>query len=65
MFPNAYATEPPKPEKNYGLVPLNADGSISVTIKSAEEMDVNIVSIDTSDKLRVNVEEVDAFAFSF
>jgi hypothetical protein len=27
--------------KNYGLVPLNEDGSINVTIKSAEELQVD------------------------
>lgn len=69
IIPSAYAGTPKsnlKSNIHYGLVPLNADGSIDVNIKSnSSEMDVNIVDISTSDKLNVNVEEVDAFAFSF
>ena len=38
--------------KNYGLIPVNADGSIDVNIKSSSTMDVNI-------------EEVDRFAFRY
>lgn len=49
IIPKAYASEPTKnlnvsPSKNYGLVPLNVDGSIDVNIKSAQTMDVKIVS---------------------
>jgi hypothetical protein len=48
---------------NYGLVPLNADGSINVNIKSTSStMDVNIVDISTSDELDVNIDEVGGYS---
>ena len=61
LFPKAYAKEiVNKPNvlnaKNYGLIPVNADGSIDVNIKSTEKMDVNIASITSYDKLRVIVQ---------
>lgn len=31
--------------KNYGLIPVNADGSIDVNIKSSSTMDVNISEV--------------------
>ena len=59
----AYASESNKninldPLKNYGLVPINADGTINVNIKSSSEMDVNISNITTSDELDINIDEV-------
>lgn len=53
IIPKAYAAGPNNnlnamPSKNYGLVPLNADGSI----------DINIKSINTTDELDVNIDEV-------
>lgn len=47
---------------NYGLVPLNEDGSINVNIKSSEDIKVDLVKIDgywveqRSGKLRVSVD---------
>ena len=41
IMPKAYANEPLKnelnllPNKNYGLIPVNADGTIDVNIKSS------------------------------
>ena len=66
LVPKAYA-ETPKSNLNtninYGLVPLNADGSIDVSIKSnSSTMDVNIVDISTSDELDVNIDEVGGFS---
>src|SRR5688572_33033761 len=65
IMPKAYASEaipiPMSPETEpakYGLVPLNKDGSINVTIKKAETMDVNIVGIRTFDEFDVNIDEV-------
>lgn len=58
IMPKAYANEPLKnqpnllPNKNYGLIPVNADGTIDVNIKSSTVMDVNI-------------EEVDSYAFNY
>ena len=62
LIPTAYAKTPVKSEtnvlnaKNYGLIPVNADGTIDVNIKSTEKMDVNIASITSYDKLRVIVQ---------
>ena len=59
IMPKAYANAPtpanlPLPaETKYGLVPLNADGSINV--KTVSPMDVNITGIRTNDDLKVNV----------
>ena len=48
---------------HYGLVPLNADGTINVNIKSGSEtMKVEIVDINTSDKLNVNIAEVNTYS---
>lgn len=47
------------PEVNYGLVPLNADGTIDVNIKtSSSTIEVDIEDISTSDELHVNIDEV-------
>ena len=51
IMPKAYANDPLKnelnllPNKNYGLIPVNSDGSINVNIKSSETLDVNIDEI--------------------
>lgn len=62
LFPMAYAGEPTTHEMitspNYGLVPLNEDGSIIVRLNSSDELDVNIVGINTSDELDVNIDEI-------
>lgn len=50
IIPNAYAETPKinfNTNMNYGLVPLNADGSIDVNVKSSSTMDVNIESCDS------------------
>ena len=50
---------------HYGLVPLNSDGTIDVNIKSSSaNVKVSIEDINTYDKLPVNIEEVDSYAFS-
>ncbi|MDR7212529.1 hypothetical protein [Flavobacterium piscis] len=53
IIPKTYAAEPNKngnilAAKNYGLVPLNSDGTI----------DVNITRITTTDELDVNIDEI-------
>jgi hypothetical protein len=62
LFPKAYAKNAEftelKTEKQYGLVPLNADGSISVKLIASDELDVNIVGIDTYDDLDVNIARI-------
>lgn len=59
IIPKAYANDPLKNQpnlllnKNYGLIPVNADGTIDVNIKSSTVMDVNVSAISTWDKMRV------------
>ena len=55
IMPKAYGSET-KPNienksnllsnKNYGLIPVNADGTIDVNIKSSSVMDVNITEVN-------------------
>lgn len=63
FIPKAYAekTKPTieniSPNKNYGLIPVNADGTINVNVKSSSSpMEVSIVDIDTYDNLGVELE---------
>ncbi|HET8810595.1 MAG TPA: hypothetical protein VFM65_10085 [Flavobacteriaceae bacterium] len=66
VFPKAYAGNPIENEnlkpENYGLVPLNEDGTISVRLID-DEIDVNLVGIDTYDIMDVNIEEVGGYSF--
>lgn len=69
IISNANANKPNNnlrftPSINNGIVPLNEDGSINVKLSNTDEIDVNITSISTSDKLNVLVKKVDALAFS-
>ncbi|MDH5397353.1 MAG: hypothetical protein OEX02_04360 [Cyclobacteriaceae bacterium] len=59
IFPRAYADEKVENEVVYGLVPLNADGSITVRINPMDRMDVTIVGIRTSDEMDVNISGID------
>jgi len=66
IVPKAYAGETKPsiesklnllPNRNYGLIPVNADGSIDVNIKSSSSpMEVSITDIETSDNLGVELE---------
>ncbi|MFK7950396.1 MAG: hypothetical protein AB8G11_22595 [Saprospiraceae bacterium] len=62
IFPKAYANDAMNYGGNYGLVPMNEDGSINVRLQgideAIDELDVNIVGIDTYDELEVNIVEV-------
>jgi len=57
LFPQAHAG-PNTPDLNYGLVPLNEDGSITVRLSAMDEIDVNIKNISTSDELHVDLAEI-------
>ena len=46
------------PDIQYGLVPLNEDGSITVKFSDYDRMDVNIVDISTSNLLNVNLKDI-------
>ena len=55
LFPSAYANNPIEKvefNKNYGLVPLNKDGSINVKLSSQDVIDVRLRGIDESSSLR-------------
>ena len=73
IIPKAYANESTSkvkftPSMNYGLVPLNDDGSITVKLSSYDEIDVNITNItniSTYDNLKIVVDEVAPYAFSY
>jgi hypothetical protein len=64
IIPKSYASEANKnlsiePNRNYGLVPLNENGSIDVNIVSSNsEIDVNLKRINTTDELDVNIDEI-------
>ncbi|MBH8567983.1 hypothetical protein KB206_03760 [Microvirga sp. STS02] len=47
LIPEAVAATPTLPVagRNYGLVPVNADGSVTVRFQTREAMPVNIVGI--------------------
>ncbi|GAB3870444.1 hypothetical protein GCM10028824_19080 [Hymenobacter segetis] len=47
FIPEATAATPalPMAGRNYGLVPVNADGSVTVRFQTTEAMPVNIVGI--------------------
>ena len=59
IVPKLLANEPGQIQNlNYGLVPINDDGSITVRLSSSEEIDVNITDISTSDKLNINLADI-------
>ena len=70
IIPNAYANEPTNnveftPSVNYGLVPLNEDGSINVKLINSNEIDVNITEISTSDPLNVHLQSSDSYSLNY
>ena len=57
FIPKAYANETSNnlelsPNMNYGLVPVNEDGSVNVKIMSGDVVDVQIRGINESPSLR-------------
>ncbi len=63
IIPEAYANKAIEHKEialpvNYGIIPLNEDGSVSVRLKNAETIDVNITGIKTIDELDINIDEV-------
>jgi hypothetical protein len=55
IFPGAYANPSEREfeqSSNYGLVPLNEDGSINVRINSGNVIDVRLRGIDEASHLR-------------
>ena len=45
-------------DSNYAILPINSDGSITVKLSTADELDVNIKSIDTYDELKVDITSI-------
>lgn len=61
IIPEAHASSNanvPSMNSNYGLIPVNEDGSINVRLVSTEQLDVNIKNIDTYDELRVDLRRI-------
>jgi len=62
LVPKAHAAGPYNmyelPEGNFGWVPLNEDGSITVRLNASDKIDVNIVGVNTNDELDVNIDEI-------
>ena len=54
IFPKAYASQPNTP--NYGIVPLNEDGTIDVNVKAFDPE--NVLKVEMLDEVNVNIEEV-------
>jgi hypothetical protein len=44
--------------QNYGLVPVNKDGTINVKLAPNSVMEVSIEEINTSEQLNVNINEI-------
>lgn len=44
--------------KNYGIIPVNEDGSVSVRLDNLDEMKVDITGISTYDELNINLDEI-------
>ena len=53
IFPKAYAGQN---TPNYGIVPLNEDGSIDVNVKVFDAE--NVLKVEMIDEIDVNIEEV-------
>lgn len=60
LFPTVHASDTSTSFSlpNYGLVPLNEDGSVKI---SMETMDVRIVDINTYDVLAVSIKDIDTY----
>lgn len=61
IVPQVYAGDAPKAMElnsmpNYGLVPLNKDGSISVSLSNADKIDVRVV-----DEVKVNISRFSSY----
>jgi hypothetical protein len=53
-------------EKNYAVVPINADGSIDVRIVgSTEVIDVDIEKISTDEKLDVHLKSAETYSLNY
>lgn len=65
IIPSVYADSPKNNYvtglgKNYGLVPINEDGSVTVKLNT-ETIDVNIKDIDTYSSLPIKIESINTF----
>ncbi|MEM0999021.1 MAG: hypothetical protein AAGN35_18320 [Bacteroidota bacterium] len=61
LMPKAYAGYDYS-KAEYGLVPLNEDGTVSVRVEAIspnEVMDVNIKDIDTYDLMKVSIKDIE------
>lgn len=65
LIPKANASEPTNntvlsPNMNYGLVPLNEDGSINVKLSEGDPIDVRIVGIEAASQQGISADYWDA-----
>ncbi|UII29709.1 hypothetical protein LVD17_15525 [Fulvivirga ulvae] len=65
IIPEAHADDLKEPvqlveNQKYGLVPVNADGSI--TVRLSDKVDVNLIDINTSDKLNIHLKSSDSYS---
>jgi hypothetical protein len=70
LIPKVYANKPSThlenaPSINYGLVPLNEDGTVPVKLSASDKINVNVVGIDTYDVLDVNLEKIGGGSVSY
>ncbi|WP_108869736.1 hypothetical protein [Aquimarina aquimarini] len=56
IIPKAHANS--TSTTNYGIIPINDDGSITVKLSNSDEIDVNLKNIDTYDKLKVDLSTI-------
>jgi hypothetical protein len=52
------------PNTQYGLVPVNEDGSISVKIISADTLAVNLSKVSTDNKINVDLAMIRGYRFN-
>ena len=67
IIPKAHADELDEPvelvhTQKYGMVPVNEDGSI--TVRLSDRVDVNLVDINTSDKINVHLKSSDSYSLN-
>lgn len=67
IIPEAHADDLKEPvqlveNQKYGLVPVNADGSI--TVRLSNKVDVNLVDINTADKLNIHLKSSDSYSLN-
>ncbi|MFO8054899.1 MAG: hypothetical protein R6U19_07045 [Bacteroidales bacterium] len=60
IIPDVHASKNPviHQDQKYGLIPLNKEGAVNVSLNSNDVIDVNIQSIESWDNLGVDIESI-------